>query len=326
MIAVTGSTGLLGSQIVRTLVESGHKVVAIKRETSNPHLLKDIYSSVVWRDADILDSIELEEALQDVSIVIHAAAMVSLHPRDKKRLMQVNVEGTANVVNCCLSQKISKLIHISSVAAVGRPRKMISVDENQKWVDGPYNSTYAESKYLAELEVMRGQEEGLNTVLLNPSAILAPADTTRSTGKLFEYVLEQRRFYVDGFINYVSVRDVATIVERFISLDAPGQRFIVNGGSTSYKELFESIAKHLHKRAPSIRVPQPLIGLLAKASTVFSMLTGADPLITTEVARITAQSIVYNNQKISKLLQYEFEPLDHTLEWCAKYYLNAYKV
>ena len=184
MIAVTGANGLLGSFIIRKLIETQQPFIAIKRERSDTSLLKDVSSHIQWRDANVEDPVSLEEAFRDVKQVIHAAAIVSFNPAKAKRIYDVNVLGTRNVVNACLHHNINKLIHISSVGALGRQKGQKLIDEKNKWTESSVNSAYAESKYLAELEVFRAQEEGLKSVILNPSVILAPGDWSRSSAQL----------------------------------------------------------------------------------------------------------------------------------------------
>ena len=172
MIGVTGATGLLGSSIIRTLLDADEKVLAIKRKNSDTTLLRDVYHQITWRDADMLDPTSIDDALQGVTSIIHAAGLVSFNARDKKKLYETNVTGTRNLVNACLIHNIRRLIHVSSVAALSRPKEILCLDENQKWNESPLNTVYAESKYLADLEVMRGHEEGLSVAIVNPSVIL----------------------------------------------------------------------------------------------------------------------------------------------------------
>jgi dihydroflavonol-4-reductase len=130
MIAVTGANGLLGSFIVRKLIEQNEPFIALKRKGSDLSLLADVQAGIRWKDADILDPVSMEEALENVSEVIHAAAMVSFNPRDSRRIFMVNVEGTRNVVNACLTGNVKKLVYISSVAALGRLKGQTEIDEH----------------------------------------------------------------------------------------------------------------------------------------------------------------------------------------------------
>src|SRR5258706_1521393 len=173
MIDIAVSNGLVGSFIAKNLMDEGLPVAAIIRATSNLDLLDGYTEKIIRRDADVLDVPALTESLHRVDTIIHAAGLVSFNPRKTKRIFHVNVEGTKNVVNTCLALGIPRLIHISSVAALGRVKGVPAMDEESKWVPSLLNSDYAESKYLAELQLNRGMEEGLAGTLVNQSGVLA---------------------------------------------------------------------------------------------------------------------------------------------------------
>jgi dihydroflavonol-4-reductase len=322
MIAVTGANGLLGSFIVRKLIEQRKPFIAIKRAESDTSLLKDVASEIEWRNADMLDAAALDEALRGVTHVIHAAAMVSFNPVLEKKIFDINVVGTRNIVNACLANNISRLMHVSSVAALGRQKGQLMIDEHNKWIDSSLNSTYAESKYLAELEVFRGQEEGLSTIIINPSVILAPADWTKSSAQLFKYVWDQKPFYIDGTLNYIDVRDVSEVVVQLLSQPIEAERFILNAESISFIEFFTQVAKKLNKKPPSIKLNQTLLKTVAFAETLRSLITRSEPLITQETARLAGTQFTYNSRKIRNTLNFEFKSIDNTLSWCCGYYLN----
>jgi dihydroflavonol-4-reductase len=322
MIAVTGANGLLGSYIIRKLIDENKTFVALKRANSDLSLLSDVATEIKWIDADVTNPVALEEAFENVTHVIHAAATVSFNPRLAKKLFEVNVNGTRNVVNACLAAGVKKLIHVSSVAALGRLKGDTSIDENHKWIDNPLNSTYAESKYLAELEVFRGQEEGLNTVIVNPSVILAAADWNKSSAKIFKYIWDEKKFYAERDINFVDARDVANVVVRFLDVDAPGERFILNAGTIKLVELFGKVAVRFNKKPPGVKVGQSMLNAIARIESVRSWFTGAEPLITKETARLAGNYFVYSNKKIRKQLNFEFQSIDETLNWCCNYYIT----
>src|SRR5262245_34921485 len=132
MIAVTGANGLVGSYVVRELVAQGRSVKALKRAGSDTSLIRDL-RNVQWVDANVLDPVSLEEALKDVEAVIHTAAIVSFNPSRKREIFTTNVIGTRHVVDACLSSGVRKLVHISSVAALGRLKGQELIDEKNKW-------------------------------------------------------------------------------------------------------------------------------------------------------------------------------------------------
>jgi dihydroflavonol-4-reductase len=285
-------------------------------------LLSDVTSKIKWIDADVTDAVALEDAFENVSHVIHTAAIVSFNPRLRKKMFDVNVNGTRNVVNACLLKGVKKLIHISSVAALGRLKGQTEIDESHKWVDNPLNTTYAETKYLAELEVYRGHEEGISTVLLNPSVILAAADWTKSSAKLFKYVWDQKKFYADKDMNFVDARDVAKIVFHFLNSDTSGERYILNAGNLKLQDFFSRVATRFNKKAPSIKVNQTVLSIIASAEAARSWMTKTEPLITRETARLAGSYFVYTNKKIRKQLNFEFQSIDETINWCCQYYIR----
>ncbi len=324
MILVTGANGLLGSFILRKLVAEGESVIALKRKTSDTHLTDDLKGKIAWRDADVTDTISLNESFKDATIVIHAAAMVSFNPREEDQLYKVNVEGTKNVVNACLTNNIKKLIHISSVAALGRQKGSSILDENSKWIESPLNSAYAKSKYLAELEVYRGIEEGLPASIINPSFILAPSDWAKSSSQMFHYIWKEKRFYSGGQANYVDVEDVAEIIFKLCKQNFVGERFIASAGTISFKELFEQMAHRLKKKAPSIKVGSQLLTAFALIEEIRCRLFGTKPLITRESVKATKEIFTYSNKKSIEHLNMKYKTLSETLDRCCDYYQRTY--
>ena len=159
MILVTGASGIVGHFLVKDLVSAGHKIRAIKRADSNIDSLAPWSNSIEWVEADLLDLSALEKAFVGVERIVHCAAVVSFHREDKAEMMNINVTGTANMVNLAIENKVKKFLHVSSVAALGRKPSINIIDETIKWEESENNSNYAKSKYLGELEVWRAQEE-----------------------------------------------------------------------------------------------------------------------------------------------------------------------
>ncbi|RLD21757.1 MAG: hypothetical protein DRI71_08445 [Bacteroidetes bacterium] len=315
MILVTGASGIVGHFVVKSLVEAGNKIRAIKRENSKIDRLKPWAEYIEWVNADVLDLPALEKAFEGIDRVVHCAALVSFHKEDKEDMMTVNIDGTANMVNLALKHKVKKFVHISSVAALGRKPGIDFIDENIKWEVSENNSNYGESKYLGELEVWRAQEEGLDTVILNPSIVLGPGDWESSSMQLFKYVKQGRAFYPDGQMNYVDVRDVASIIERMLFDNTNSERFILNSGVAYYKDVFELISKYFDKPAPKIKVTYTLLTFAYIFDTIKSRLLGQKPILTKESMRLSKMNYFYSNEKIKKNLNYTFKPLEESIEW-----------
>lgn len=321
MIAVTGASGLLGSFVIRRLLDEGHSVIAMRRKESETDLK---HPKLIWKNADVQNPVALLENLKGASAVIHAAASVSFNPRRRDEIFSINVTGTKNVVDGCLILGIPKMIHVSSVAALGRKKSNAVIDESAQWTDGPLNSDYAKSKYLAELEVYRGIEEGLNCSIVNPSFILAPFDWNRSSAKIFEYVWDERKFFPPGVANYVDVEDVTTIITHLLANNFNGERFIASAGSIPYHTFFGEIAKRFKKRPPTIEVNASLLPLLARLEELKSWALGKEPTISRESIKSAKAKSIYSSKKAQEKLDIQFKSLAQTLDTYCEYFLRTY--
>jgi nucleoside-diphosphate-sugar epimerase len=319
MIVITGCNGLVGSFIARKFLREGFKIRALKRTGSDLSLIADIASDIEWIEGDILDVVQLTKAMQGAEYVIHAAAIVSFAPADHENMLKVNVEGTYNVVNTCLATGIKKMCFVSSVAAIGRKKNAWEVSEESQWEESSYNSYYAKSKYLAELEVWRGIAEGLPAVIVNPSVVLGPGNWHKSSAKLFKYVWDEKPFYTAGSMNYVDVRDVADIIFRLINSEITSERFILNAGSIKIKDLFGKIAAAFGKKKPAIQVSPFMAQIAWRLEFLRSLLSGSSPLVTRETALLAQKDYFYTNYKVQQTLQYTFKNLEDTISWtCMK--------
>ncbi|NEU08774.1 NAD-dependent epimerase/dehydratase family protein [Flavihumibacter sp. R14] len=314
MILVTGATGFLGSELVRQLLQQGRTVRAIKRQTSviPPILLSN--DSIEWRDADILDYFALEQAMEGITEVYHCAAMVSFRKEDKKPMLRVNVEGTANLVNICLRNNIRKLVHASSTSAVGVGKNGQHTTETDHWQFNRNQSNYAISKYESEMEVFRGIAEGLNAVIVNPSIIIGRNAGVRGSGQLFQAVKNGLKFYPGGTCGIVDVEDVADIMIRLMNSDIQTERFILNSENISYHDLFGSIARAYGLLPPKYRLKSWMLRSGFLISALARMATGKELGITKEIARSALNVSRYSNEKITIALKTRFKPVNESIQ------------
>ncbi|TFV95598.1 NAD-dependent epimerase/dehydratase family protein [Algoriphagus kandeliae] len=313
-ILITGITGLFGSYLAAEFASLG-KIIGLRRANSSTRLLDQKNLEITWREADLGDPSQLESAMEDVDLVIHSAGMVSFFPSDSDQLYQTNVIGTRNLVNAMLDKGVKKLIHISSVAAIGRSTELTTINEKFKWTESPLNTDYARSKYEGELEVWRGEQEGLEVLVINPSVILGKIADDRSSTSIYSYVLEEKSYYPKGDINYIDARDAAKITRLLFEKEAWGERFILNAGSISYQEFFKQMAQSFGKKAPQKPVT-PLLLNLAVWYAGFSRWIGASKIpLNSSTARISQLSVNFDNTKVKKALGYEFRPLLETFNW-----------
>jgi dihydroflavonol-4-reductase len=328
MVLVTGGTGFIGSYIIQELVERNYSVRAIRRSTSKLpfYIPAKILEQIEWVEGDILDPVSLDEAMENVDAVIHSAAIISFNPADKKKMYHVNIQGTANVVNTAIEKNISRLVHISSVAALGRSKTGGHVNEEKKWQESNVNTHYAISKYKAETEVWRGIGEGLNAVIINPSTVLGYGDWDTSSCRIFKTIYNEFPWYSTGINGFVDIEDVARTTVLLMQSDITEQRFIANGDNWSFQQLFNTIADGFGKKHPH-RKATPFLGNLAwrieKFKTLFS---GEKPLLTRENARVANSYTFFENDKLLKAFpKFSFTPLQESIQNTCKKYLHAIK-
>ena len=329
MILVTGGTGFLGSHLVYELIKSGEKIRLLKRKESNADLLKRIISyyesdvdnflaSVEWAEGDVMDSYSIEDAVKEVTKIYHCAAVVSFNPKERKKIYDVNIKGTANVVDIALKNKIGKLCYVSSIAAIGRTDNKELINEKTAWKNSKKNSAYANSKYEAEREVWRGIEEGLNAVIVNPSVILGPGDWYTGSAKIFSRISKGTRFYTNGVNGFVDVRDVVKIMYLLMNSNINNERFLVTSENLSYRNIFDMILKEFSYPQTYIKAYRFLLEIAWRFEYLKCNLFNSNPLITKETVNTSQNQYYYSNKKITEALQYKFIPVEDTIAYTVK--------
>jgi len=275
---------------------------------------------IEWVKGDVCDIFSLEDALDGIEYVYHCAAVVSFNPKDREKMMQVNIDGTANVVNASLQKGIKKLCHVSSIAALGREEHVKHVTEETSWKSSRQNSNYAISKYGGEREVWRGTEEGLKAVIVNPSIIIGMGDPSKGSSKLISTIDGFSMFYSNGINGFVDVKDVVRAMITLMNSPIENERFIVNGANYSYRKLFELIAKNLNKPRPRIAIPNLLLAAWWRLEKLRGIITGDTPIITKETARTSKHQYFYSGEKLTKKTGFNYTPPEETVAEACRIY------
>ncbi len=336
MILVTGGTGLVGSHLLYKLIIAGEKPLALKRPSSDISRTKKVFSyysdnsdalfnKIVWVDGDILDYSSILDAMNGVSKVYHTAASVSFQSSDKQNLIATNITGTANIVNAALEKNISKLLHISTIGALGRAESSGAVTEDTHW-NSKKTSIYSTSKYNAEMEVWRGIAEGLNAVIINPSIILGPGEWNTGSSKLFSTMYNGLKFYSIGSNGFVDVEDVVESMMQLMQSEIVAERFIVNSENISYKQFFTWMANSLNIAPPKYKAGVFLSGIGWRLLWVKGVITGKNSTITRETAETACQLYNYSNSKIKKELGIEFMSVKDSLDKNSKLFLRNLQI
>lgn len=317
----------MGSYLLRYLVKAGYSNIrALKRKESSLDLVADIKDRIEWIDGDLLDTTSLEAGMDGAKQVYHCGAMISFDKREIKKMMRTNVEGTANVVNIALDFKVKKLVHFSSIAALGRSKETKNVNENTIWQKNDLISNYSISKYLAEQEVWRGIAEGLPAAILNPSVVIGSGFWNSGTALMFREVWNGLSFYPMGSTGFVDVRDVALLAIKLMESDIVKERFLINNENISYRDFFTKIAQKMDKKPPSIKVNPALSGLAWRLDWLRSKFTGRRHLITRETASLVSHSFFYSNKKAIETFDHRFIPLETTLTETARQIAESLKL
>lgn len=320
MILVTGASGFVGSYLVRYLVEAGEEVRGLKHKDSDLSLLGKAAKMVEWVDGDVNDIGSLKIAMEGVDMVYHFAGYISFQSKDNKKLLKVNAEGTANVVNMCLDMGVGKLLYISSVAALGKGKTNELLDESEENIDSDIDTTYGLSKCLGEMEVWRGMMEGLRAVIINPAMIIGAGYWGNHFLAAFPYIEKGMPFYATGSTGFVDVRDVARIAMMLMDSPIHNERFIVAAENRTYGDIANQIADNLGVKRPNI-VYAPWMTLLGTTTAaILASIKGQRAVFTRQNAKLFRTKYQYNNHKLVERLDYQYIPVEQSIKEAAEAY------
>jgi dihydroflavonol-4-reductase len=312
---VTGATGMVGSALVRHLISAGERVRILRRPASSADLLESAVDSVEHAIGDVTDPDSLPSAVDGVSRVYHCAALVDLGgPAAERRLHEVNAGGTANVVDAARDAGVERLVHVSSIAALGRTRDAGVVrDEDSTWTPSRENSAYARSKYAAELEVQRGVAEGLNAVIVNPALVFGRGRPGEGTMRIVERVARGRMAAAPpGGTCVVDADDIAIAMRAAMARGEAGRRYVLCGENLSWLEILSTLAEAFGRPAPRRIVSAAVMRTAAAAAETFAALTRTEPALTREQARAGASTHRYSSRRAIDELGVTFRPFSET--------------
>lgn len=316
MVLVTGGTGLVGAHLLLHLVENGENVRAIYRNHESIQKTKNLFSlyqkealfeKINWIQADIIDIPSLEAAFENIEYVYHCAALISFDPIDENALRKINIEGTANIVNFCLTHSVKKLCFVSSIAALGDLKENENIiTEETEWNPEKYHNDYAITKYGAEMEIWRGQQEGLDTIIINPGIILGPGFWEQGSGLLFNRIKKGFPFYSKGSTGIIAVDDVVRIAAKLMKKEVSNERFILIAENVIFQDLVNSVAAALGVKKPTIYANPFLINVLWRLDWLISTVLRQKRKLDRATATASYSTALYSNEKIKKTLGTEF--------------------
>ncbi len=317
-ILVTGASGQLGRKLIRKLDSEGYSVKAHFRSEQQAERW-NIYAAEPII-GDLLDTGWYEKAVEGCDAVIHCAAWVSLRQVDADLMYQINVKGTRNIARACQkSETVKRLIHISSVAAVGGTRDEIPLDENAEFNLFKYDIPYFSTKYLSEKEALKCNDKNLEVISVNPSIMISPPDREINEGDLAK-IPNQIPAYFSFAVNLVQTNDVINGIIAALEKGRPGQRYILGGDNIDQDKAFEITLKYFGIKKPILKLPYELILLMGMTLSGYTFLrrlfnkSYPAPRLSLNMARLIKYRFIYSSQKAKNELDYRPVSLETTVE------------
>jgi len=312
---VTGGTGLIGSHVVRALVERGDDVRVALRPNSRMDNLADLNPELEESDCDVLDRRAVRRALRGVERVFHIAGTTSLR-QPAETVFRVNVHGTRTVLEEALRAGVQRVVYTSSVAAVGPAERGSTADERHAF-RGSYGIPYVAAKREAEVEALRLAARGLPMVIVNPAHVFGPGDLYRSsTVVVRRFLCRQIPAYVDGAINIVDVADVARGHLLADERGVVGERYILGNRNYTWERLFADLGRISGVEPPAVRLPLPAALAFARA---LGAVPGTPPITLVEM-RAASKWWTYRNTKAKRELGWKPSPHEETVESTVAWY------
>jgi len=317
-VLVTGGTGFIGSNLAIALLNEGCTVRVLRRRNSDLRALGD--TEVEYVIGDLRDITSLRRALKGCDTVFHTAAMVSYWRKEREEMYDVNIGGTRSIVKLCLELGVKRLVHTSSIAAVGYTEDGTLARESNEFNWDRFDIGYRISKHLAEKEVQQGALRGLDAVIVNPSIVIGPRDIHFHGGQLIRDIYKKRIFYyITGGMNIVYVDDVVRGHILAARHGRVGERYILCGENMTHREIISTIAGIVGGLRPLFRVPPGAVRMIAATAERIGNMLNAKPWVTRELLASSGMTYYFSCDKAQHELGYQVTPFKEavrrTFEW-----------
>ena len=333
MILVTGGSGLVGSHLLYFLTQTNDKIRAIYRSEKKIDKVRHVFSyytddvetqfdKIEWIASDLNDIPSLSKSFEGITQVYHCAAFVSFDSSKDKEMRKINIEGTANIVNLCIANKVEKLCYVSSIAALGEQIESRPVDENTAWNPEADLSSYAITKYGGELEVWRATQEGIPAIIVNPGVIIGPGFWKSSSGAIFYRVYKGTKYFTSGSTGYVDIHDVVKPMIQLMSSMRKNERYVLVGENMSFENFLKLTASKLKKEPPKKSIGRGFLNFASKMDWVRSKLRNKRRRLPKSLVKSLVSKKSFSNQKVIDHLGYQFKPIEQSVEECAAFFIQ----
>jgi dihydroflavonol-4-reductase len=312
---VTGATGFVGSAVARVLLARGHQLRLLARPSSDRRNLAGLDAEVVA--GDLTDPGSLARAAAGCRYVVHVAADYRFWVPDPEPMLRANVEGTRAIMRAAQAAGVERIVHCSSVAALGLTADDSPADETTPVDPANLITTYKRSKYLAEQAVLAFvRDENLPAVVVNPAAPVGPRDIKPTpTGKMIRDAANGRiPAYLETGLNIVHVDDVAEGHALALERGRIGERYILGGENLRLQEILALVAEVAGRRAPTLRLRESWVWPVALVMEGLARVTGIPPSVTRDHLRMARKKMFFSSAKATAELGYRPRPVREAIE------------
>lgn len=323
MICVTGATGHLGNNLVRSLNARGERVRCVVLPGEDTRSLAGL--DVELLSGDVRDKESLLAAFRGAEVVFHLASVISLLPGRTGLLEEVNVIGTRNVVQACIQMNVRRLVYTSSIHALVEPPFGETIDEGAPCDPSRIAMSYSKSKARATLEVMAGVQKGLDAVMVLPTGLIGPHDYRPSeTGQfILDFCRGKVSACLEGGYDFLDVRDAAEGHVLALLKGAPGSMYILSGEWMSVRSVLEELAKLTGRDAPRFELNQAASKMLSSVLTGFSLVFGTKPLLSKDAVNTLLSNSLVSSEKARRELGFKPRPLKETIHDTIEWFKSA---
>lgn len=322
-VLVTGASGFIGQNLVPRLIQLGHEVRTFGRASAPAHAFAKL--PVEHAYGDVTNPEQVDAAVRGCQFVFHLAGLVSYRKKDKIRQHAVNVVGTRHVMQACLKEKVSRVVHTSSIAAMGIPKQGEIGTEDIDYNLSGRGLTYCDTKHEAELEVMKAYSNDLNVVILNPGIIFGEGDTHPHHHAIYAAMSKGCMIGVPpGGVTFSDINDVIDAYLKCINQGRAGQRYALVSANLSFKDAAVIFARLNDARPPLFKVPGKLLVALGAMAEDILPVFGISPPLSRQAAWLSQYEIFFSCAKASRELNFHPTPFEETVRRTAPYYLGKF--
>lgn len=320
-VFLTGTSGLLGSNVVEELLKRNYQVRALFRHKEQAHRYEEV-AGIEPFYGDIVEADKMEEGIRGCGVVIHAAADTSQWPDRSPAYVATNVEGTRNIIEAGKKAGIRRMIYVSTANTLGFGTKENPGNEQMPPRFEQYGLGYMETKYQAQQVILKEvRENKFPAVIVNPTFMIGPSDIKPSSGKMVLAVHGGKvPGYPSGGKNCVYVGDAARAIVNAIELGRIGECYILGNVNVTYKELFTKIAEIVGKKPPGVPIPPILTKGFGMLGSLYGAVTGKAPNVSYKMAKVSCDGHYFSAQKAVKELNMPQTPLETAIKECYEWF------